>query len=340
MKKRTLSLLLALVMGLTLTVTASAADIQGGSAERVDSYQPRAFSRGEYGQVILASEDMTLTFDKAIRMEREMYFSQWSEETETSSVVSRMVNTIFALPECRMTITSIATGEASSLDATPYQALDRSGEGYNEYVYSGWPAYMPFASGSTVAEMFAQVQDSFGAGHALEAWCGISFYLELGGVAAGSAGMATAYANTQTIQVDDRAVTFYTYTLRDANGNDINYVRLRDIAAALNGTGAQFEVGWNSTEGITVESGRPYTAAGGELTQIFTGDQPYKAGNSPLTANGAPIALEAITLTDKNGGESNYFKLRDLGRALGFNVGYNDATGIFIQTGRPYTDAD
>ena len=50
--------------------------------------------------------------------------------------------------------------------------------------------------------------------------------------------------------------------------------------------------------------------------------------------------LTAITITDANGGESNYFKLRDLGRALGFNVGYSDARGIFIETNKPYTDAD
>ena len=50
-------------------------------------------------------------------------------------------------------------------------------------------------------------------------------------------------------------------------------------------------------------------------------------------------ALEAITLTDATGGYT-YFKLRDLGSARGFNVGYANGVGIFIQTDAPYTDAD
>ena len=150
----------------------------------------------------------------------------------------------------------------------------------------------------------------------------------------------TAHASTQTVNVDGKAVTFYAYALRDANGNDTNYVRLRDIAAALKGTNGQFGVGYSDAEGIFLKRGESYATVGGELTQIFQGDQPYKAGNSPLKVDGVLADLEAITLTDANGGESNYFKLRDLGRALGFNVGYSDEKGIFIQTNRPYTDAD
>ena len=151
----------------------------------------------------------------------------------------------------------------------------------------------------------------------------------------------TSYTSTQGVAVDGKAVTFHAYALRDENGNDTNFVRLRDIAAALNGTAGQFAVGYDeATDTISLETGKGYTTVGGELTQIFTGDQAYKAGKSPLKINGVLADLTAITLTDANGGESNYFKLRDLGRALGFNVGYSDETGIFIQTDKPYTDAD
>ena len=48
--------------------------------------------------------------------------------------------------------------------------------------------------------------------------------------------------------------------------------------------------------------------------------------------------MEAITLVDDNGGGYNYFKLRDLGAALGFNVGWSKTQGVFIESDKPYTE--
>ena len=55
-------------------------------------------------------------------------------------------------------------------------------------------------------------------------------------VSAGAAGEGTAYASTQTVLVDGSAVIFQAYALKDAYGNDTNYVKLRDVAQILNGT--------------------------------------------------------------------------------------------------------
>lgn len=54
---------------------------------------------------------------------------------------------------------------------------------------------------------------------------------------------------------------------------------------------------------------------------------------SPILLNGAPVEIEAYTI---NG--HNYFKLRDIGKAVGFNVYWNaeDRT-VQIETGQPYT---
>lgn len=54
---------------------------------------------------------------------------------------------------------------------------------------------------------------------------------------------------------------------------------------------------------------------------------------SPILLNGAPIEIEAYNI---NG--HNYFKLRDIGKAVGFNVYWNaeDRT-VQIETGQPYT---
>ena len=73
----------------------------------------------------------------------------------------------------------------------------------------------------------------------------LALTLCLGLVPAAYASGGTAYASTQTILVDGTSVVFQAYALKDANGNDTNYVKLRDVAQVLNGTAAQFEVGWN-----------------------------------------------------------------------------------------------
>ena len=35
---------------------------------------------------------------------------------------------------------------------------------------------------------------------------------------------------------------------------------------------------------------------------------------------------------------NNYFKLRDLGKALGFNVGWSKEQGVYIETDQPYAE--
>ena len=52
-----------------------------------------------------------------------------------------------------------------------------------------------------------------------------------------------AHASAQTVTVDGKPVEFQMYALKDANGNDTNYIKLRDMAYVLNGTKAQFSVG-------------------------------------------------------------------------------------------------
>ena len=144
----------------------------------------------------------------------------------------------------------------------------------------------------------------------------------------------TAYASTQTVTVDGKAVEFQMYALKDANGNGTNYVKLRDLAYVLNGTEAQFSVGYDGT--ISLTSGQPYTAAGGEMTTPFSGDRTYSNGTQSVKIDGDPVEMTAITLLDDAGGGYNYFKLRDLGKALGFHVGWSAETGVIVETGRPY----
>ena len=139
-----------------------------------------------------------------------------------------------------------------------------------------------------------------------------------------------AYASTQTVTVDGNAVEFQMYALKDANGNDTNYVKLRDVAATLNGTPAQFEVSWDGA--VNIVTGQPYTPNGSEMSTPFTGDRAYTVPTSETKVNGSTAALESIVLTDDSGNGYTYYKLRDLGTALGFTVDWSAEQGVFIQT--------
>ena len=148
----------------------------------------------------------------------------------------------------------------------------------------------------------------------------------------------TAYASTQTWELDGKKVTFQTYALKDANGNPTQYVKIRDLALALNDTAARFSVDWDGS--VNIVTGKAYAPNGSENKTPFSGDRAYKTPTSPANVNGKASDLQAIVLTDDSGGQYNYYKFRDLGRALGFNVGWTSARGSFIETGKPYTDAD
>ncbi len=140
----------------------------------------------------------------------------------------------------------------------------------------------------------------------------------------------TAYASTQKVLVDGTSVEFQCYALKDASGNATNYIKLRDMASILNGTSVQFQVGWNGA--VNIEIGKAYTPNGSEMNTPFSGDRGYENASAATNVNGAPAALEAIVLTDDQGGAYTYYKLRDLGSALGFKVDWSAEKGIFIET--------
>lgn len=141
-----------------------------------------------------------------------------------------------------------------------------------------------------------------------------------------------AYPSTQMITVDGQRIELQAYALKDENGYPTNYVKLRDIAYILNGTPAQFEVGWDGC--VAVQKGLPYTASGSEMHTPFEGVRSYTRPNAPTMVNGVAVSLDAVMLADDNGGGYTYYKLRDLGSAIGFYVGWTSADGITIETSR------
>lgn len=139
-----------------------------------------------------------------------------------------------------------------------------------------------------------------------------------------------AYPSTQDVTVDGIPIQFQCYALKDANGNDTNYIKLRDLAYVLNGTAAQFSVGWDGA--VSIQTGKAYTPNNSEMSTPFSGQRPYAPATAQTKINAAAVDLEGIVLTDDAGGAYTYYKLRDLANAIGFTVGWTADTGITIRT--------
>ena len=113
------------------------------------------------------------------------------------------------------------------------------------------------------------------------------------------------------------------------------------FAALLNAGAAQFDVLWSAETGISVAPHTPYDHPNGSEGNVpFSGDRPYTDYTQPTGVGGELKALTAFQITDDAGGAHTYYQLRDLGRALDFNVGWSAGCGVFIEPDKPYTDAD
>lgn len=139
-----------------------------------------------------------------------------------------------------------------------------------------------------------------------------------------------AYASTQSVLVDGKAVEFQMYALKNAAGNLTNYVKLRDVASVLNGSAVQFNVGWDGA--VSIETGKAYISNGSEMMTPYSGDRACEAATADTIVNGKVGDLDAIVLKDDVGGAYTYYKLRDLGAAIGFKVDWSAEKGIFIET--------
>lgn len=142
----------------------------------------------------------------------------------------------------------------------------------------------------------------------------------------------TTAQSTQTVTLNGKAVKLQGYTLKAANGGDVTYVKLRDVAALLDGTSAQFNVDWRNGA-IYVVGGAPYTSRNGtELEAITVLDSGFRWNTAPVLFDGVTDAMEGIILTDVDEGGHTFFKLRDLGAAIGFQVDWSAEKGIYIET--------
>lgn len=124
------------------------------------------------------------------------------------------------------------------------------------------------------------------------------------------------------IQLDGQAVKPAGYNI-----NDENYFKLRDIAYLMNGKQASFSVGYDSKlNSITLTTGEPYAPDGSEMKG--TNAKPtIKYSTAKVVLNGKQVMMTAYNI-DGN----NYFRLRDIGGNIGFDVDYVDRV-VMLQSG-------
>lgn len=144
-----------------------------------------------------------------------------------------------------------------------------------------------------------------------------------------------------SVELGGKSVDLPAYALNGNNGGVTNYVRLRDLAALLDGTDGQFDVLWDASTGISCKSHTAYAHTNGTERKVpFSGEQIYRIYADETVVDGVSTPLAAFQIFDSDSGGHTYYQLRDLGRALGFNVGWSAERGVFIETDKPYSDKD
>ena len=128
--------------------------------------------------------------------------------------------------------------------------------------------------------------------------------------------------SSQKLEIDGKAASAQAY-----NVDGSNYFKLRDLAYLLRDTDARFSVTFDrKANAVRIGTGETYVKAGGELA--FGADQSATAVKSPQT-----VYIDGrrnTGLSAYNIGGSNYFRLRDLGEALGFGVDYDAKRGTML----------
>ena len=138
--------------------------------------------------------------------------------------------------------------------------------------------------------------------------------------------------STHKVTLDGKSVAPQGYNIENNN-----YFKLRDIAYMLNGTESQFNVTWDAkNNAIALTSGTAYQPVGGEMTDSvsaqITGCAPSSA---TIILDGKTISLTGYMI---NG--NNYYKLRDVGTALGFGVDYDEDEQTVVIESSPSAAVD
>lgn len=128
--------------------------------------------------------------------------------------------------------------------------------------------------------------------------------------------------------VNGAAVEFPAVSVENQWGWSSNYVKVRDLAMLVKGTGGEFSVDFDGSTLLWPKG--EYSPVGTEMEDLTGKDMAM--ATSIVTVNGDARTLEAVWV--KSGENDGYlcYKLRDLGAALGLDIGWNAAEGVTIVT--------
>lgn len=115
------------------------------------------------------------------------------------------------------------------------------------------------------------------------------------------------------------------------NINGDNYYKLRDIAYILNGTNSQFNVTWDPDNNrILLTPDEAYQEVGDEMSSAASAVvESCSPSNSSIILDGRSLSLTGYRI---NG--NNFYRLRDVGKALDFGVDFDKQTRtVLIDSG-------
>lgn len=117
------------------------------------------------------------------------------------------------------------------------------------------------------------------------------------------------------------------------NVDDYNWLKLRDLAMILNGTGKQFSISFDAfSNTVTIVTGPGYTAVGDELQETAPGSMEAISSPQRIIVDGISVELSAYNI---NG--YNYIRLRDLADLFDFGVTFNEGK-VELDLAAPYVE--
>ena len=130
-----------------------------------------------------------------------------------------------------------------------------------------------------------------------------------------------AVKNTKKVTLDGEEVKVGAY---DVEG--YNYLKLRDIAAILNGKKCQFDVGYDAlTKAFSVELAKGYEKVEGDLAEIKDEKAKAMVSVKKILVNGEEKEVKTALIDGYN-----YMQLRDLGSLVGLGVGYDKVNKVIM----------
>lgn len=128
-----------------------------------------------------------------------------------------------------------------------------------------------------------------------------------------------AVLSNAKVAVNGEVIAPQAYTI-----DGYTYFKLRDVAKAVVGTEAGFSVAWDKDARMTVlTTGAEYTATDAADAKADAGKKVAKLSADAVKVNGEAVVLEAYNIDGYN-----YYKLRELGETLGFEVTWDKTARV------------